>query len=1029
MDVRFFSKGISFSFLSILLVFLVACSDSRDNRKPSEDITASPAPTQTASPSLQTVVSGRVVKGSVGNADVHFYRVDNNTIVRPSFAQTQTDAAGKFSVEIQQEALSELVYVEVMAAADGSTSMVCDAEFCGSTATIEGIDTDGDGRIGFGESVNLSPDFILSAVFTHHENSREISVNVTPISHVALQRAVQSGDLSQQNVLALMAQISALFDLPSSILQLPIIDISDSNPDTVPPDSAAVTYGVLSAMFAAYANENNLTIEAAIEFMVDNLYREDGNFNREAVLALLDGALHSARSAARNDQSLQQVISAMQLLISRYRCEQGLASGEQCEDIDPEPPVDTGATGLATVKSFVAEFRSFVRDFSLNSAPVLNEVKGRSQLVGALWEDDFRELASALNDLLPGIAQTISPRWDFCYYCENDGFPTYTGNSKQLRYNGLTYTLNPDGTMAIVGLMRDIEVDMDLLIPSINTWQETQTIEILAARLSRDNTDLLLTDGSHIRAVYEDDVSFESIGYDINSRYGRQYDPQELSVQANFVLQSTHSVSQESSISFESGERDSGVSFTGGWTVDTSRASAGSRSLRSQRIGHNQRTETSIQFNTSGGTLSFDYALESEEGYDFFSVYLDGRRVLRTSGYASAFRSTQIFVAPGEHTLTFLYSKDGSVVVGSDAAWIDNVRLPPLVNAGSVADLEARSMMTGEISLIFNRMDRVWYGSNNHYLPADIQVQAHLTTDYTQASTGGEQTEGTDQMTFGFAANIANAADFIPPRPLDPQTLVAIGEYRVSEDLFELELPGGRAEITRKYPDNVIYEMSYFEQDQQEASMSQSFYSEHEEIHKAAVEVLSNSLIGTQIIVPEQGLYILTLLGASPYSVYHESQFSPEGGTVYGILLQPFNPEETLAQYLEIAVAAELSFNFEGLTPITVQTQLNRSSLNSGELALSILYEGHRFNFETDLWYSPANFIDEANLTASQPNLIVSNGAGVQLRLTANADLDELKEGDLEGALIYNGSVFATVERIKGITLIRYIDGSSESLE
>jgi len=70
--------------------------------------------------------------------------------------------------------------------------------------------------------------------------------------------------------------------------------------------------------------------------------------------------------------------------------------------------------------------------------------------------------------------------------------------------------------------------------------------------------------------------------------------------------------------------------------------------------------------------LFFDYFVDSETGYDFLRLKIDGNLVAQWAGPS---RSGQFHYAvePGTHVVRFEYVKDGSVNAGRDTAWVDNV--------------------------------------------------------------------------------------------------------------------------------------------------------------------------------------------------------------------------------------------------------------------------------------------------------------------------------------------------------------------
>jgi len=76
----------------------------------------------------------------------------------------------------------------------------------------------------------------------------------------------------------------------------------------------------------------------------------------------------------------------------------------------------------------------------------------------------------------------------------------------------------------------------------------------------------------------------------------------------------------------------------------------------------------------AAGTVSFSYNVSSESNYDFLRFFIDGVQLAQWSGAQDGNFSTPVSL--GQHTLKWVYVKDGSLSSGSDAAWIDDVVVP-----------------------------------------------------------------------------------------------------------------------------------------------------------------------------------------------------------------------------------------------------------------------------------------------------------------------------------------------------------------
>jgi hypothetical protein len=90
-------------------------------------------------------------------------------------------------------------------------------------------------------------------------------------------------------------------------------------------------------------------------------------------------------------------------------------------------------------------------------------------------------------------------------------------------------------------------------------------------------------------------------------------------------------------------------------------------------IGDGGSTSMSYAFTaTEPSTVAFWQKVSSEGGYDYLRFYIDGAEQLAWSG-ESGWQRLSYIVQPGAHTLTWTYSKDGSLSYGSDSAYVDHL--------------------------------------------------------------------------------------------------------------------------------------------------------------------------------------------------------------------------------------------------------------------------------------------------------------------------------------------------------------------
>jgi hypothetical protein len=130
---------------------------------------------------------------------------------------------------------------------------------------------------------------------------------------------------------------------------------------------------------------------------------------------------------------------------------------------------------------------------------------------------------------------------------------------------------------------------------------------------------------------------------------------------------------------------------TGGnsnWAVNTTNPYEGTYSVKSGTLGNSQSNYLSLQYEIfSADSISFWFKVSSESGYDYLSFYVDNVMKEQWSGEVGWQRAAYAVTA-GTHTFKWTYSKDVSVVGGSDCAWVDFIVLPaqPMTTAYAGAD-------------------------------------------------------------------------------------------------------------------------------------------------------------------------------------------------------------------------------------------------------------------------------------------------------------------------------------------------------
>ena len=117
------------------------------------------------------------------------------------------------------------------------------------------------------------------------------------------------------------------------------------------------------------------------------------------------------------------------------------------------------------------------------------------------------------------------------------------------------------------------------------------------------------------------------------------------------------------------------------WAIESD-AYSGSYSAKSGSINHSETSELSVEMNVLyDGELTFWAKASSEVGgtgtvYDYLEFYLNDTAQDLMIGGVTDWVEYTVSIPTGEHTLRWVYQKDGAQSSGEDCAWIDFIVFP-----------------------------------------------------------------------------------------------------------------------------------------------------------------------------------------------------------------------------------------------------------------------------------------------------------------------------------------------------------------
>jgi len=113
--------------------------------------------------------------------------------------------------------------------------------------------------------------------------------------------------------------------------------------------------------------------------------------------------------------------------------------------------------------------------------------------------------------------------------------------------------------------------------------------------------------------------------------------------------------------------------------VDGDQAYEGNYAAKSAVINDNESSIMELEYDVlTDGEISFYVKVSSESNYDYLKFYINNTKVGEWSGEVD-WTETIFDVAAGNNIFKWEYSKDGSVSVDEDCAWVDYIILPPVM--------------------------------------------------------------------------------------------------------------------------------------------------------------------------------------------------------------------------------------------------------------------------------------------------------------------------------------------------------------
>ena len=352
--------------------------------------------------------SGTATKGLIVGGIVKVYAPSDLTTPIHT-APEPTGDNGAFRLTIPATS-SELLVIEVTAAEDGSSTMVCDAD------KIKGCEISGV-KIAFGDKISLSSGFTLRGVVKAPAAGAPLVVHINALTDLVYEIATQT-DLDVTALDQANGQVARLFDFDADVdfTSIPGVDITkpDMIDEKIVGEDRVEAYQLASISGAllqeALVSESGQSLETALDTMTTGLATNIADMDQSATASAASPILDHAHDLATDvaDAGAREAAAILLGQLSR------IESGQIPDMTAPTPSPGAGMVGLAQAKLFISDLRNVQSAFSQQQP---DESLSPVQEIQALG----KEVASAAtSDALAALGRAASAVSDAVAAYNND---------------------------------------------------------------------------------------------------------------------------------------------------------------------------------------------------------------------------------------------------------------------------------------------------------------------------------------------------------------------------------------------------------------------------------------------------------------------------------------------------------------------------------------------------------------------------------------------------------------------------------
>ncbi|WP_413700237.1 hypothetical protein ACLKMH_23870 [Psychromonas sp. KJ10-10] len=437
-------------------------------------------------------LSGTAVKGIIQSGIVTATELSSTGTSLGIVGTALTDENGQYNLELTDAYQGGVVKLTITAGTN--TTMKCDA-------------TDGCGTgQAFGSDVSLSEGFSLDAIVQPATGAEAVSVQITPLTHMATARALQNSVIDATSVNSAINEVGQIVGV--DIMGSPIVDITSAT-SLASASEASKKLALFNAGLADLLVKESATGNSIQQNISDNLEKlassfSDGQFDDTDSVKITDittavgNALTNVASNEAIKNALSDSIQDVQTIVS-------VVEGDLVDGVyNPEPSSTADASDIEKGKALLTSARTFIETIATDFEEPLDALNIDADAVATVLDQDTAVMGELLGEAIDqSITHLDGLDIDIIALLESDQ-PTATYNipiidDDEQSIGSMTAVLNSDTTGISITLNGSLTGEQDVDIDDLK----------LATNLTE--SDLSITDGL-LNAITSNSVQIKVTG-------------------------------------------------------------------------------------------------------------------------------------------------------------------------------------------------------------------------------------------------------------------------------------------------------------------------------------------------------------------------------------------------------------------------------------------------------------------------------------------------------------------------------------